>query len=184
MEVIDNSKNKTLAVAYTTSKGKVFYSFANPLDLPPIRGLGAEKAKRFLDLKITERSMRELITRCKTVAGAGDLVEAFAIIQEIDYRLRFITEESSVLDLVSIYFILEDEDPEIPSEAKNREKHKIYEEDPKARAFFLRIGVAFLNQFSGKPDEDFLAYLEENKTMSERIRRFIVEESSITSMST
>lgn len=178
-----NSQNTNLEVVYTTEKGVKFYAFKDPLAIGAIRGLSAEKARRFVDMNITERSLKELVKHIKKVAGAGDLVEAFAGIQEIDYRLNFISEESSVLDLACIYFFLEDEDPEIPTDAKNREKHAIFETDLKAKGFFLKIGIAITNKFSKQLEQDLPDYFEKNRAMSERIRRYIVEESSLNSTS-
>lgn len=186
--MVDNSKNPALVPAYTCDggahHGTVFYAFENVLNIGTLRGLSAEKAAQFADMKITERSLRELIKECKIAAGAGDLVKAFSMIQEIDYRLNFICEENSILDLVCIYFMLQDEDPEVASEAMNKKKHKIFEEDPKARAFFLRIGVDIMSKLSGKPADDLNSYLKENQNLSDRIRRYIASESSINSMST
>lgn len=181
MEKVNNEFNDKLTEVFKTKSGIKFFGFLDPLGIPAIRGVAAEKAKRFLDMNITERSMKDLIRVCKAEAGAGDIVRAFSVIQEIEYRLNFICEESSILDLACIYFMLQDEDPEVPSEAKNREKHKIFEEDPQTRAFFLRIGIALVKKFSEKREEDLIGYLEENQKMSDRIRRYILEESSITS---
>lgn len=182
--MIDNSNNPELKLAYKAKDGTEFYSFVNVMNIGAIRGLAADKARRFAEMNLTERAMRELIKVCKASAGAGDLVQAFSIIQEIDFRLNFICEENSTLDLVNIYFMLNEEDPEIPSETLNRKKHKIYETDPGARAFFLRIGVALMNKLSGKPEEDSLSYMRENQGMNDRINRYIAEESLISSIPT
>lgn len=182
--MIDNSKNSALKIAYTSADGSNFYTFADPLAIGSIRGISADKARRFADMKITNRSLKELFKEFKAHAAAQDLVKAFWVIQEIEFRLEFLTEEKSTLDLVCIYFMLQDEDPEIPSESMNKKKHKIFETDPKANAFFLHIGVVLMSKLLGKPEEDLHAYLAENQILSDRIRRYIPDESSINSMST
>lgn len=182
--MIDNSKNKDLTLAYTTSTGIKFYAFENPLSISPQRGIAAELAKVYLDMNITKRSLKELIKQCKIAAGAQDIVKSYSIIQEIEYRLEFLGEDTSILDLANIYFFLEDEDPEQPNEVANRAKHKIFEADQSAKIFFLKIGIALSNKFSGKPEQDILDYLEENRKMSDRIRRYIAEESQLGSTST
>lgn len=183
MEKVTHDKNDKLKEIFISKNGTKFYGFVEPLNIPPTRGLAAEKAIRFMGMRLTNRSLKALIQEIKTLAGASDLVGAFSIVQEIEYRLNFMTEESSILDLVCIYFVIDGEDPEVPTEEINRKKHKIFEEDPQARAFFLRIGISLSKELSGKREEDVLAYLEENEPMSERIRRYIPEESSINSMS-
>lgn len=182
--MVDNSKDTRLQVIHTAVDGTKFYSFVDPLNIPPMRGLAAEKAKRFLDMNITERSLRDLIRQCKIEAGAGDVVKAFSIIQDIEYRLNFIAEDTSILDLACVYFMLEDEDPIQPAAIHNKKKHAIFNSDFKARDFFLRVALSIVKKFSEKPEEDILNYLEDNKTMAERIRRYIAEEHSINSTST
>jgi hypothetical protein len=178
---INNSKNPNLSFVYEAKNGAKFYSLVDPFTISAIRGISAEKAKRFLDMNITERSLKELLKECKKAAGENDIVKSFSIVQEIEYRLNFISEESSILDLVCIYFFLEDEDPETPSEAFNKKKHAIFESDPQCKGFFLQIGIIICKKFSPKQEENMSDYLAENKIMSERIRRYIAEESLIPS---
>lgn len=168
-----NSKDKRLSLVYTSAKGIKFYSFTDPLQISAVRGVAAEKAKRFIDMNITERSLKAMIKEFKNMVANQQLVEAFSIIQEIDYRLQFICEENSILDLVCLFYFLEDEDPDVPSEIDNKEKHRIFTEDVQCKAFFLRIGLMLATKFSGKPEGDLLSYLEENQVMSARINRYI-----------
>lgn len=181
MQIIDNSKNPKLIKVYTSKDGHEFYSHADPLEISAIRGISAEKAKRFLDMNLTEKEMKALLFECKREAGAGDIVKAFSIIQEIDYRLNFLSEENSILDLVCIYFFLKDEDIEQPSEIFNKKKHEIFAKDLQCKGFFLRIGLTLCRKYSEKQEGDMLNYLEENKKMSERILRYIAPIHSITS---
>lgn len=183
--MIDNSKNPKLKEVYTTKDGTKFYSFENPLDISALRGLASDKAKRYMALNITERSLKALLTEIRTAAGQNDLMKAFSIIQDIDFRLRFLAEENSVLDLACIYFFLVDEDPDEPSETFNRKKHKIFETDLKAKAFFLRIGLSLADKYSEQQEKDTLSYLEEPETkiLSERILRYISIESELNSIS-
>jgi hypothetical protein len=176
---INNSKNPNLSFVYEAKNGAKFYSLVDPFTISALRGISAEKAKRFLDMNITERSLKELIKECKKAAGENDIVKAFSIIQEIEYRLNFISEESSILDLVCIYFFLEDEDPEIASEAFNKRKHAIFEADPQCRSFFLQIGIVICKKFSPKQEESMFDYLAENQVTSQRILRYIAAESLI-----
>lgn len=182
--MVENSKDSRLQVIFTAEDKTVFYSFIDPLNIPPMRGLAAEKAKRFLDMNITERSLRDLIRQCKVEAGAGDIVKAFSIIQDIEYRLNFIAEDSSLLDLACVYFMLENENPMQPEGFFNKKKHELFNKDMKCRDFFLRIALSIVKRFSEKPEDDILNYLEDNKAMSERIRRYIAEEHLINSTST
>ncbi len=180
--IIDNSKNPLLELVKTGKNGEKFYAYVDPLTISTPRGLAALKAKRFADLNITERSLRELIRQCKTEAGAGDIIKAFSIIQEIEFRLDLLCEESSLLDLACIYFFLENEDPENPSDATNRKKHSIFNSDQELKGFFLRIALSILKKSSESPEEDLLNYIQDSQAITERIRRYIPEEHLINSI--
>lgn len=182
---IPNSQNPNLTVIYDSkATGEKFYGFIDPLSIPTPRGLAAEKAKRFIDLKLTERSLKALIKEIKKEAGSGDIVKAFAWVQEIEFRLEMITEESSLLDLACIYTMLENEDPDHPTDAFNRKKHEIFAKDKDAKGFFLTIALSVVKRYSDKPEEDLFSYLEDSQAIAERLRRILPEEHLINSIST
>lgn len=173
MAEIDNSKNPNLNEVFTSSDGSKWYCFIDPLKIPPIRGLSAERARRFMEMKITEKTLKELIKEIKVAAGQNDIVKAFSIIEEINFRLQFITEEESVLDLVFIYYYLQDESPMSVSDYHMAKKRKILSEDINARTFFLQIGLSLMSKFSNIRDEDLSAYLIKTKDLANRIYRYI-----------
>lgn len=179
-----NANDASLELIFTSTDGTKFFSFKNPLSIPPARGLSAEKAKRFVDMNITDRSLRALLIEHKAAAKEGDLRKCFWIIQEIEFRLDMISEEKSLLELAAVYFMLENEDPRTPTNEHNKAKHKVFAEDSRARDFFLRTALSIVKRFSEKPEEDTLSYLEDSKVIAERIRRYIPEEHSINSTST
>lgn len=170
--MIDNSKNELLKLAYEDGEIK-FYCHHNSLEISPIRGVAAERASRFVNMMITERNLRDLIKEIKSEAGKGDLVKAFSIVQEIEYRLDFICEENSVLELACIYYMLQDENPETFNSAFTEKKMKIFNENEKARSFFLHIGLSLIDKFSKLPELDLRTYLEQNRVHAERIYRYI-----------
>ncbi len=173
---IDNSKNPNLNKVFTDMFGNNWYCNVNPLNISAMRGLSAEKAKRFMMMKLDEHTMRALIDKACAVAGTGDLVQGFAIMYEIKHRLDFVCEENSVLDLVFMYYFLEDEDPDVALPHFNLKKRGILMKDKGARAFFLRIGVSIMTKFSGIPEESLLGSLEKLQMEAERIYRFIQPE--------
>jgi len=175
MELIDNSKNPKLIKSYENlEKGIVFYSMANPLEVSSLRGVAAERSKRFADMKISETTMKALIKEIKrSINVEQDFVKAFGIVQEIDLRLEMIAEEESILELVKLYYFLPDEDPNIPDDTHDKEKSKIFKEHPEVKAFFLQIGIILLDKFSLKSEDDVLIYLEKTKDKALRILQYL-----------
>ena len=141
---INNSKDPRMVLVHEQpGKGGLrFYRFKNPEEFPALRGLAAERAKRFAAMNLTEKELRALVKECKMKAGQQDLVTAFAIIHEIEFRLDFISEENSMLDLACLYYVLEDESPDTPSAEANTRKLAYMKNNPDARAFFFARGVA------------------------------------------
>lgn len=175
METIDNSKNPDLVLAWENADKTIqFYSQRNPLKVSALRGVAAETARRFASMCLTKDSLTELIKEAKRCINIDhDFVQAFAIMQEIQFRSEMICEEDSILDLVKLYYFLPDEHPDIPTEAKNKEKSKIIKENPDLKAFFLQIGILLLDKFSMKSESDVLLYLERTRSIAERIRNYL-----------
>jgi hypothetical protein len=171
MEKIDNSKNTSLLVAYEDPKKKItFYCLKDPTQLPAMRGIAAMKAKRMGEMKVTGEILEEIDKKIRfAINSKQDFVEAFAWWQELMFRVRLVTEESCILELVKLYYYLPDEDPEIPTEEFNKKKGEIFEQNPEIKAFFLRIGIAMMENYGMKHAEEVLSYLEETRKISERI---------------
>lgn len=178
---IDNSKNPNLKKAYTSGDGTVFYALVDPMNISTLRGLSAEKALRFMEMKITEKELRAVIKKQVQAMNEGDLVTACAITKEIEYRLDFITEERSILDLVCIYYYLKDENPDVPSDEINKKKLSIILSDFEAKCFFLRTGLHLCKLLSETQEKDLLSYLRETAHLADRMRRYTDLEESLQS---
>jgi hypothetical protein len=168
---IDNSKDDKLQIAFEDPISKIkFYCLKNALELPAKRGVLAMKAKRFAEMKIDEESLKGLMQKVKTAVNTNqDFVEAMGWWQQIEFRLNMICEEKSILDLVSLYYYLEDESPDEPSKEANERKRKIFDEHPIVKGFFLRIGINMMNNFSMQHDEAVLSYLAETKKVTDQL---------------
>lgn len=153
-------------------KGTKFYSLQNIKKISAQRGLAALAAERFLDMKIDEKTLKRLLEEHRLAAKTLDIEKAFAIVYEIRARLEFITEEKSLLDLCCVYFMIEGEDIEIPSEEINAKKVKIMQSNPATRGFFLRIALNLTRSLTAQEEESLISYLEETKALAERVNRF------------
>ena len=176
--MIDNSTNPNLKLVHTDFIGNKWYCLNNLLDISPSRGLSAARADRYASLKISEPELKALLN--KAIEGlnsnAPDIVQAIAILHELKFRTEFLCEENSILDLSAIYYFLEDENPDYPSEIHNQRKREIWAKDEVCRGFFLHMGLALTKQFSTIAEEDLLKFLKESLTVAERIYQFIPRE--------
>lgn len=173
---INNSKNPNLIAVYKDAKGNNWYSHNNVMDISPARGISAARADRFASLKIDETNMKALLNAAiDGINKDQNLVQAVSILHEIKFRLEFLCEENSLLDLAAIYYFLEDEDPALPSEHHNKLKREIWKDDDACRSFFLHMSLGLTKAFGTTSEEDLLKFLMNSKIKehAERIYRFM-----------
>lgn len=170
--------NPNVQLVYTSISGTNVYAFVDvTTSISAHRGVAAEEAKRFASMNITKQELSRLITAQKVAINTKkDFVEAFAIMQEIEYRLNMVCEEKSLLELAYIFFMIEGEDDELPSLEINQKKQRLANDQMDLKAFFLRSALELAGNFSKKQDANLLTYLEETRDMSKRIYRFISQE--------
>lgn len=181
--MIDNAHNTLLNQVFESEGGIKWYAHVNPLQISASRGVAAAKAKRFVDMMISESELKRLIAEQKKAAKEMDVIKVYAIVNEIDIRLNFLAEENSIIDLICIYFMLQDEDPMESSDKQNAIKREIIATESNARAFFLTCGKHLTERFNDISEADLLSYLEENKAFADRINQFFstILETSTTS---
>lgn len=170
---IDNSQNHTLKEIFKDSKGNLWYTLKNPLEISAPRGMEALTADRHIGLMISKKEFNLAIEALDKAAKELDLTTCFSIWGDLKYRSKMICEANSVLDLANVYYLLSDEDPNEYSEAHADLKRKIWAEDSECRAFFLRMGLNLTKQLASTSEEDLLKFMEETKKITERIYRFI-----------
>lgn len=174
MKKIDNSENPNMVEVYTDKLENKWYKHLNIMEISPARGLSAARAERYIGLKISEGNFKDLLqTALDAVNKNQDFVTAISILNEMKIRTEFLCEENSILDLSAIYYFLQDEDPEFPSEAHNRKKVDIWTKDELCRGFFLHMGLGLTTKFSTTAEADLLKFLQESQTIAERIYSFI-----------
>lgn len=165
--------NPSFVKVYTDASGNNWYTLVNITDIGSIRSVAAERANRFIGMHLSQFELKKLTRAQNEAFRTGEIMKAAAIGHEIEYRNEFLTEENSIFDLVHIYYLLEDEDPNKPEEWALRKKHEIWAHDLAAHAFFLRIGLTLTKRFSSLSEDASLKYLLEIKATAERIYRYI-----------
>lgn len=169
----DHAKDTQFMEVYKDIHGNRWYSRTNVLTLSAIRGIAAERANRFLGLKISEHEMKLLLDALTEASKQGDIMKCFAIMQELKYRVEFITEENCVLELANIYYYLQHENPNVIEEDFAVKKRKIFSEDINCKGFFLRLGLRLTNKLASTPEEDLLKFMQNTKEIAERIYQYI-----------
>jgi len=169
-----NQTNNTVKLAYTSIAGTLVYELVDIGKISAMRGVAAEKAKRFASLNITHKELDSLLTvAIDGINQKQDIAQAISILHELKFRTSMICEENSLLDLAFIFLFLEGEDVDEPSEQMNAQKLKLVSEQADLRGFFLTEAFKLAALLSKKQGADLLDYLEETKHLITLYNRHI-----------
>ena len=158
--------------------GNRWFQFKEKMNIPARRAIAAEVATRFADLNLTKATLKELIEQMKDNANKGEIVSLFGILQEIEFRLDYVGEEQTLIELAVTYFLLNDEDPKIIDERTKQKKLEILEADQEAKDFFLQAAFDCTTIYSNTSPVDIVDYLTKNGVNTARIDKFIRQRSS------
>jgi|GWRWMinimDraft_13_1066021.scaffolds.fasta_scaffold05070_2 hypothetical protein len=175
----DASKTEESPIAlshvFTDSLGRKWYEFENMMTMPAKRAIAAEVATRMQEMNLTKEQLLRLMTSMKKHANDGNIVELFTTLGEIEYRLHFIGEEETLIELAACYFVIEGEDPADFSDKYRKVKVDFIKENKEAFNFFVQRAFTHTIAFSEVSDIDIQEYLVMNahnaKRILERLRR-------------
>lgn len=175
-----HAENELLKEVHTVPDGEFsgtkFYCLKNIKKISGQRGAAALKAGRFASMKIDETTLKVLLDEHYIAAKTFDIEKCFAIVYEIRNRMKLITEERSILDLVCIYFFIEGEDINEASDEMNEKKKKIIASNEITRGFFLRTGLNLIENLNEQDEQSLITYLAETRELYERVTRLVSPE--------
>ena len=169
--------NEHTELIYTSASGTPVYAMKDITQISAFRGVSAEKAKRFASLCLTEAELKSLLDKALDGINSKekpDIAQAVSILHELKFRVSMICEENSLLELSYIYLMIDGEDMNEPSDEYNKKKAKLITEQLDLRGFFLRKALQLVDNFSARPGEDLLTYLEETKNLMTKLNRFLL----------
>lgn len=158
---------------YTDKFGNDWFEYQNNLSMPVKRTINAEVSTRFAEFNLTKSELKRLIDEMKKRANDGNIVELFSILNEIEFRMNYVGEEKTLLDLAVCYFVCGDEDETQFTDSDQTRKREILSTDSDAKDFFLRRAFEHTIQFSNMSDTDIIDYLRKVKTEGERLNQYL-----------
>ena len=161
-----NDKNPLLSLIKTDDNGNKWYCFRDLGDMPYLRSLVADMAKRFDRAKITKENLTELLQLQKKTK---DIAEKDKIADEIILRTNHLSEEGCLMELCCVYFILNDENPDVYNKVAAVEKQKLINADYKLKCFFLYWLQQTIPIFPDISIFDIVEYLELPKQLKDEI---------------
>jgi hypothetical protein len=153
--------------------GDEWFQYANIMTIPARRAIAAEIATRFAEMNMTNESMTVFIDSMKKAANNGNIVELFHLLSEIEFRLTYIGEENTLIELAACYFVLNGEDESDFSDVWKAKKIEKIKSSGRSKDFFLERAFAFTTKFSELSANDIHVYLKANAPSNERFNQIL-----------
>jgi len=172
--VIKTGSKIPLTPIFQDALGRNWYQFENAVTIPAKRAIAAEVATKMQEMNITKENLIQLIANMKEHANNGKIVELFSILNEIEFRLHFIAEEETLINLAACYFVIEGEDETDFSEVEKVKKINYIKENKEAFNFFVQRAFEFTTNYSQMSEIDIQEYLLQNALNAERIKKHLL----------
>tara|TARA_R110000868_G_C10958350_1_gene768275 strand:+ start:3848 stop:4444 length:597 start_codon:yes stop_codon:yes gene_type:complete len=154
---------------YQDKLGNEWFEYANPMQLPAKRAIAGEVATRFAEMNLTKESLITLMAEMKKKANEGNIVDLFQLLAEIEFRLNFLGEETTLLELACCYYLINNEDETDFSDLYRTKKLEVFKVDEEAKAFFIQGAFRYTIKYSQLSETDIQDYLKQNVPNEERL---------------
>lgn len=172
--VVKTGSQIPLKPIFVDAQGRNWYEFENPMTIPAKRAIAAEVATRMQEMNLTKESLLELMAKMKDHANKGQIVELFALLNEIEFRMNFIAEEDTLINLAAAYFVIDGEDETDFSEVDKSKKVAYIKENKEAFNFFVQRAFEFTTNYSNMSEIDIQEFLLQNAHNVERIKKYLL----------
>jgi hypothetical protein len=173
MGLFRKNKVDSIKKLILTKNGHRWYEYTRPTQLPIRRALSAEIAAKQAKMNITRETLIESIDKMVGYANKGNIVDLFTLLTEIQRRMTFCCEEATMVELASVYFLLDDENPELVEDFYKRKKLEIWKNDSELKYFFLQSLLKLTQNFTTSLAFDIREYLEENIKELEKLENLL-----------
>jgi hypothetical protein len=160
---------KNLQLVYTDKKFNRWYIFRDFTMIHYTRLIAAETALRHTEFNLTKEQLLKLLHMMKAFGDAGQIVNMFGIIAELEQRIEYAAEEETLLQLACCYTVFNDE-PDLYDPSWQKTKLAVLKKDINAKNFFLQLAWQSTKKYSNMSDLDILEYL---KTTNDRLEELL-----------
>lgn len=155
--------------------GHVFYKFENSLEIPAQRAIAAEVAIRQAAMNMTPEILNQSIDKCIDYANKGQIVNLFAILKEMKDRCTMIAERETLMQLATVYFLMDDEDESKYIRSEQQRKIDLFKENSELADFFLQKSWEYITNSTENSQQDMLTYLKETQAKVKRLSELIAQ---------
>ena len=165
---------------YRDKAGNIYYKHRDDRQMSAHRLRIAEIACIEAELCLNSKDGSMLVDKvitgiemwAKSPTSTG-LSESLAILVELERRFKALAEEETFLKLATVYFMMNDEDPETYSSIDQQKKKDAWEVDKDAKDFFLCRAAEVTRFFGTTSDKDILLYLKKHQPDLKKTARYL-----------
>lgn len=172
--VVKTGSQIPLKAIFLDKEGRNWYEFENAMTIPAKRAIAAEVATRMQEMNLTKNNLLELMAKMKDYANKGQIVELFSILHEIEFRLNFIAEEETLINLAACYFVIDGEDETDFSEVDKSKKIAYIKDNKEAFNFFVQRAFQYTTNYSNMSEVDIQEFLLQNAQNAERLKKYLL----------
>ncbi|HAI75758.1 MAG TPA: hypothetical protein DCM08_05875 [Microscillaceae bacterium] len=150
---------------------KTFYQFEHALDMPVARWHFAGLYKEEADRGLSRVELDQALAQMKNLLNAGDLVSAGAIVNELQYRNKYLYDLELMYKLASVVFFELDEELTEYDSSYNAHKINLFKTLP-MDGFFFDLPMKHLMPFqlnSGGDTQNILRVMQERLNLGRKI---------------
>lgn len=172
--VVKTGSQIPLRAIFLDKEGRNWYEFENPMTIPAKRAIAAEVATKMQEMNITKENLIQLMVKMKEYANQGKIVDLFALLNEIEFRLNFIAEEETLINLAACYFVIDGEDETDFSDVERIKKVNYIKDNKEAFNFFVQRAFEYTTNYSNMSEIDIQEYLLQNAQNAERLKKALL----------
>jgi len=162
-----------LTQIFTDSDGVKWFEYTNPLMMPSKRAIAAEVATRYAEMNMTKEQLKTMVDAMKKSANNGNIVEMFHLLSEIEWRLEFIGEENTLIELAACYYVLDGENETEFNDVFKAAKIQKLNKNTVVRDFFVQRALESTTKFSELSSNDIREFLKVSARENERFNQIL-----------
>ena len=172
--VVKTGSQIPLREVFVDATGTKWYEFENSMTIPAKRAIAAEVATKMQEMNITKETLIELMSKMKEHANNGKIVDLFSLLNEIEFRLNFIAEEETLINLAACFFVIDGEDETEFSDVDRIRKVEYIKGNTEAFNFFVQRAFEYTTNYSQMSEIDIQEYLLLNAQNAERLKKHLL----------
>ena len=187
----EQSKKRTgfekLKFAFTDSNGMKYYKYIDEFDIPLMRKAEIQVGLAHLDMGMSKKELHSQLNVIETAINSGrkpDFVMIGHTVREIKAREDMIIHPEIMMELVSLMYVREDENPAEVDNDIQEAKIKQFIKDGKdlLYVFFYSAGLSESIPYLTKLEKDWKQYWEQSKAtikaLEQQGKQFTLEQNS------